>query len=77
LEKWWKIWNNFFLCWEFFFSKNKNYHGNLPQAGRFREFDHQKIELTIALILHRIESSKIMWKKNFNFGSGKQIKKGK
>jgi hypothetical protein len=33
--------------------------------------------LTITLILHRIESSQIMWKKNCNFGSGKPFKKSK
>jgi hypothetical protein len=29
----------------FFFSINKNFHGNLPEAGRFRELDHKKYEL--------------------------------
>jgi hypothetical protein len=25
-----------------FFSKNKNFHRNLPEAGRFRELDHKQ-----------------------------------
>jgi hypothetical protein len=29
----------FFLC---YFSKNKNFHGYLPGAGRFRELDHKQ-----------------------------------
>jgi hypothetical protein len=29
----------------FFFSKNKNFHANLPEAGRLREHDHKQYEL--------------------------------
>jgi hypothetical protein len=29
----------------FFFSKNKNFHENLPEAGRLRELDHKQYEL--------------------------------
>jgi hypothetical protein len=29
----------------FFFSKNKKFHGNLPEAGRLRELDHKQYEL--------------------------------
>jgi hypothetical protein len=29
----------------FFFSKNKNFHGNLPEAGRLRELDYKQYEL--------------------------------
>jgi hypothetical protein len=39
-----KIWNIFFDAGTFF-SKNKNFHGNLPEAGRLRELDHQQCEL--------------------------------
>jgi hypothetical protein len=28
-----------------FFSKNKNFHGNFPEAERFRELDHKQYEL--------------------------------
>jgi hypothetical protein len=28
-----------------FFSKNKNFLGNMPEAGRLRELDHQQYEL--------------------------------
>jgi hypothetical protein len=35
----------FFMLEVFFFSKNKNFHGNLPQAGRLRELDHKQYEL--------------------------------
>jgi hypothetical protein len=35
----------FSLMLEVFFSKNKNFHGNLPEAGRLRELDHQQYEL--------------------------------
>jgi hypothetical protein len=30
---------------EVFFSKNKIFHGNMPEAGRFRELDHKQYEL--------------------------------
>jgi hypothetical protein len=30
---------------EVFFSKNKNFHGNLPEAGRLRELDHKQYEV--------------------------------
>jgi hypothetical protein len=29
----------------YIFSKNKIFHGNLPEAGRFRELDHRQYEL--------------------------------
>jgi hypothetical protein len=29
----------------FFSSMNKNVHGNLPEAGRFKELDHKQYEL--------------------------------
>jgi hypothetical protein len=29
----------------FFFSKNKNFHGILPEAGRLRELEHQQYGL--------------------------------
>jgi hypothetical protein len=36
----------FFLMLEvFFFSENKYFHGNLPEAGRLRELDHKQYEL--------------------------------
>jgi hypothetical protein len=56
----------FFLMLGVFFSKNKNFHGNLPKAGRLRELDHQQYELkcfTITLILHRISLVKLYGKK--------------
>jgi hypothetical protein len=28
-----------------FFSKTKNFHGNLPEAGRLRELDYKQYEL--------------------------------
>jgi hypothetical protein len=38
---------NIFLMPEFFFffAKNKNFHRNLPEAGRLKEFDHKQYEL--------------------------------
>jgi hypothetical protein len=35
----------FFDAVNFYFSKNKNFHGNLPEAGRLRELGHQQYEL--------------------------------
>jgi hypothetical protein len=47
----------------FFFSKNKNFHGNFPEAGRFRELDCMQYELKRSNQCMRMESTFLICKK--------------
>jgi hypothetical protein len=41
-QKFRKFGKSFLMLKVFFFSKNKIFHGNLPEAGRFRELVHKQ-----------------------------------
>jgi hypothetical protein len=45
ISKFRKFGNTDFDARSIFFSKNKNFHENLPEAGRLRELDHKQYEL--------------------------------
>jgi hypothetical protein len=51
----------------FFFSKNKIFHGNLPEARAGSSIIRNTSfkGLANSLVLHRVESSQIIWKKIF------------
>jgi hypothetical protein len=61
----------------FFFSKNKIFHGNLPEAKGFRELDYMQYELGRfgQFIIIELSPGKLFEKNHFNFDSGKQFKK--
>jgi hypothetical protein len=45
-KKYFKNFEELILMQEvFIFSKNKNFHGNFPEAGRLRELDHKQYVL--------------------------------